>query len=86
MVEPNIDSADLQLIADKWGVLTGKYFNPAFAFNPHFPAPVFEGCVWERVDGQLRCNYTLNKEDCRQLLWAIDEDIISVGDRKPFFV
>ncbi len=88
MVEPNIDAADLQLISDKWAVLTGKYFNPAFTFNPHFPAPVFEGCVWERdaVTGVLRCSYVIDKEDCRQLLWAIDEDINSVGDRKPFFV
>ena len=88
MLEPEIDAADLALITQKWEVLTGKYYNAALPFNPHFPPAAWDGAEWHRdtKTGNMRCSHVLDKEDCRQLLWAIDTDIECVGDRRSVFV
>jgi hypothetical protein len=86
MLEPDIDSGDLELIFAKWAEFTGKFYNPALPYNPRYPPPVFE-CTWTRDSaGNLKCDYVIDKEDCRQLLWAIDTDIECIGARRSIFV
>ncbi len=87
MLEPEIDPGDLQLIVDKWHVLSGRFYNAMLPYNAHFPPPVWSDCEWTRDEsGAMRCTYVIDKEDCRRLLWAIDTDIECVGDRRSVFV
>lgn len=69
-LEPEIPSEDAELIERKWEQFTGRYRQPSD------PLPKFQDATWERTAGtwNLRCTHMLSKEDCRQLLWAIDED------------
>lgn len=79
--EPEIEREHWQEITDKWHEFTGLYRLPGE------PLPRFEAARWVlQPDGTVRCNLLLTKELCRQLLWAIDDDIRRVGGRKPIFV
>lgn len=62
MREPDIDAADFARILAKWHDFTARFGG----------TPRFAGAVWTAVD---RCSYVLDKEDCRELLWSIDEEI-----------
>ncbi len=82
MLEPDIEHCDLQRIERKWEDFTCKYsMDPAAV--PKFPGK------WIRRDSGARVfTYTLTKEDCRAILWSIDEDIAKcpLTQGKPFYV
>lgn len=66
--EPDIPEEDLRLIDRKWEEFTGKYRLPTD------PAPRFPDAKYEWGVNGRSCTYVLTKEDCRELLWAIDAD------------
>jgi len=79
--EPCIEENDWQRIVAKWEEFTGKFR------GDNEPLPRFKTACWTRnANGSLACDYVLDKEDCRQLLWAIDGDLKRIGDGKPVFV
>ena len=79
MLEPAIDEGDLRLILAQYDEFTNKYLT-----NPN---AVWADAEWKRNDrGALVCNRIIDKEDCRQLLWAIDERRARVEGAKPVFV
>ena len=85
MLEPEISATDMQQITDEWHTLTGRYDRSS--------EPVFIGAEWYwDSDWQQRCDYVLNRDQCRQLLWGIDTEIQRpLGEsgkpiNKPYFV
>lgn len=74
--EPEIEREHWQEITDKWEEFTGRWRIPGDSL------PRFAQARWQNS----RCNLLLTKELCRQLLWAIDDEIRRVGGRKPIFV
>lgn len=84
MLEPAIDPADLALIVDEWRKCTG-YFGRAEWANPEFP--VGEWGVGDDGRPAWRCDYVLTKDDCRRLLWRVDNEVQrSMISYKPYFV
>ena len=80
LLEPEIDSADWQVIERMWEDFTGKWKSVT-------GVPRFKDARWSRAPGDiLRCNLVLTKEMCRELLWAIDDRQRAAGIAKPIFV
>lgn len=81
--EPDIEDSHWRVIVAKWEEWTGIWWSP----DDCGPLPQFPAARWRRgIDGSMRCNLVLTKEMCRQLLWAIDDDIRGRFDGKPIFV
>jgi hypothetical protein len=85
-LEPTIVTADFNAIQSMWEELTGRFHDPDHP-NDAFPPPLFVGAVWRRRGIGYLCDFMLDKEDCRKLLWAIDAKFIAEPFRgKPYFV
>jgi hypothetical protein len=83
LTEPDIDEDHWRVINAKWEQWTGRFWSAEYPG----PLPRFASARWTRDKrGNMRCNLVLTKEMCRQLLWAIDDEIRAIGNGKPIFV
>lgn len=74
MREPEIDEQHMRIIRERWDHMRGRFADHN-GINPNGSA-----ARWSR-------DHILDKEDCRQLLWSIDNNV-STGKFavKPYFV
>ena len=80
MQEPVIDEHDMRRIDEEWEQLTGRFGGE----------PEFEGAEWDwqlspTRGWEFKCHCWLDKEQCRTLLWRIDDSLRRSLD-KPYFV
>lgn len=69
--EPEIPSSDFEQIEQRWKQFTGELWEFGIGQSPKW-----SDASWSFDAHRVRrCSRILSKEDCRQILWSIDEEL-----------
>ena len=86
MLEPEIDPADFREIEQEYLRYTGRFYIPGLVHPAAAPPPSVP-CKWSfHPRHGMQCDFILDKEDLRKILWRIDKRKAGVGGAKPVFV